>query len=625
MSQEMTEKLFNEFPSVTTEEWKEKIINDLKGADYDKKLVWKTIEGINVQPFYRAEDIENLPHMGTNPGEYPYVRGKKADNNNWDIRQDIDLVDPVEANKAALESIQRGANAIGFKVKDITSADQMAALLKDIDPTVTKIHFVSSRSYKESLQLFIAELDNRKINTADVAGSINFDPFSYALLHGEFYGSLENNIEEAKEIITLVKERLPQFKAIAVNGAYLQDAAANISMELGFSLAAANEYVYQLIEKGMSVDTVAPMIQFNMGIGSNYFFEIAKLRAARMLWAKIVEQYQPAAEDSMKMNIHSTTSMWNKSIFDPNVNMLRTTTEAMSAALGGCDSMNVQPYDATYKTSDTFSRRVARNTQIILKEESYFDKIVDPAAGSYYIETITDAIAEQAWKLFTQVEEKGGYTAAIKAGFVQENIEEMAKNRDMLIATRREILLGTNQFPNAAERMGEKIQLPQEAEKMGTDFKAIKPYRGAMAFEELRLKTEKHIQEGNDTPKVFLLTMGNLAMRKARAGFASNFFGCAGFEVIDNNGFATVEEGVEAAINAKSNIVVICSSDEEYAEIAAPIAQQLKEKAPATAVVIAGNPVEIKDQLEAAGVTEFINVRTNLLESLRAFQANIIK
>lgn len=621
----MTEKLFSEFPSVTSQQWKDKIIQDLKGADYDKKLIWKTIEGFDVKPFYSSEDIENLPFIGTNPGEYPFVRGNKTNNNDWDIRQDIDIDNPVEANKAAIEAINRGANAVGLRVKDVTTAAQMTDLLKDINPETTKIHFISSRSYPATLDLFIKELGNKGADKSKVEGSINFDPFTYALTHGETYTTAENNAVEMAHVLKTVKANIPNFKAISINGNFLQNAGASIVQELGFSLAAANEYVYQLTSKGLSVDEITPSLQFSMGISSNYFFEIAKLRAARLLWSKIVEQYNPASKESMKMYIHSSTNTWNKTVFDPNVNMLRTTTEAMAAALGGCDSMNVLPYDSTYKNSDTFSRRIARNTQLVLKEESYFNKIVDPAAGSYYIESITNSIAEQAWKIFTEVEERGGYLAAIQENFVQNTVEETARKRDMAIANRRDVLLGTNQYPNQLERMLDKIEDRKSCNCKAKAFKNLKAYRGAQAFEELRLTTEKSVKAGKTCPKVFLLTIGNLAMRKARATFASNFYACAGFEVIDNNGFNTPEEGVEAAIKANANVVVICSSDEEYAEIAVPIAKQLKEKASNIQVVVAGNPVELIDQLKSAGVDDFISVKTNVLESLKSLQNKLIK
>ena len=251
-----------------------------------------------------------------------------------------------------------------------------------------------------------------------------------------------------------------------------------------------------------------------------------------------------------------------------------------------------------------------------MKEESYLDKIVDPAAGSYYIENLTNSIAQYAWDNFLAVEEKGGFAKAIRAGYVQDEIEKMAQQRDQDIATRKTVILGTNQYPNLAENMSDKIQ-PKECcccGNKGTEVKVLKAYRGAQAFEELRLATEKAAEK----PKVFLLTYGNLAMRKARSGFATNFFGVAGYEIIDNVGFATAAEGVEAALAAKADIVVMCSSDDEYAEIVNDVCNGLKGKV--KSIVLAGYPKEQVEAYKTAGVDEFIHVKTNVLESLTSFQ-----
>ena len=253
-----------------------------------------------------------------------------------------------------------------------------------------------------------------------------------------------------------------------------------------------------------------------LSISSNYFMEIAKLRAFRMLWATMLEQYKPQCDCAYKIRINSVASTWNKTIYDPYVNMLRTTTEGMSAALGGADSITLQPFDVTYKKDDDFSRRISRNVQIILKEESYFDKVVDPAAGSYYIENLTDSIAEYAWKLFQSVEAEGGIITMTEDGRIKAAIEESCNKRNMNIATRRYILLGTNQYPNINEQMADKVEKKVEETNPG-----LRRYRGAMAFEELRLETERQSAK-TGRPKVFLLKIGNLAMRQARAGFVTN-------------------------------------------------------------------------------------------------------
>ncbi len=613
-------KLFSEFPPVSTQEWEAVINADLKGADYEKRLVWQTLEGIQVKPYYRAEDLENLSYLKANPGEAPYVRGNKTNNNAWDIRQDIDAKDIANANKVALDAIKRGATSIGIRVKEVKTATDMAVLMNGIDVTSVKINFTSSRSYPLTLDLFLGFLKANTIDAKKVWGSINFDPFSYLLLHGDYYTTFENNLAEAEYLLLLCEKSLPNFKVITVNGNLFHNAGASLVQELAFTLASAHEYLYQLISKGHTVDQLTPNFVFSFAIGSNYFMEIAKIRAARLLWAKIVEQYQPAHTASMQVFIHNTTSMWNKTVYDPYVNLLRTTTEAMSAAIGGADSISVLPFDKPYKETDEFSTRIARNQQIILKEESYLDKIVDPSAGSYYIENLTNSIASFAWDLFKKIEEKGGFFEAVKTEFIQTEIEKTAQTRDMELSSRKTTLLGTNQYPNPIETMLDKIQeTTEETTEKPSKYKKLNIYRGAEPFEELRLATEIYVKEGNKKPAVFLLTYGNLAMRKARATFATNFFGCAGYEIIDNEGFKTIEEATKAALASKAEIVVICSSDEEYVEIVPVITSTLKAEDAEINITVAGYPKEHIEQFKALGVDEFIHVKSNIITTLQAY------
>ena len=613
-------KLFTDFPEVTTQQWENLINADLKGADYDKKLVWHTIEGINVKPYYRAEDLDNIAYLNTNPAQAPFVRGNKLDSNNWDIRQDVSVDDIAKANKIAVDAIKKGATAIGLKATNVNTADDMAVLLYNIDLANVKIHFTSSKSYPQTLDCFLSYLKKNAIDASIVKGSVNFDPYSYLLTHGDFYTTLENNMVEAEYLIKLCIRSLPGFKVITVNGHYFHNAGASIVQELAFTLASANDYLYNLKSKGVTVDELAPLFQFSFAVGSNYFMEIAKVRAARLLWAKIVEQYKPESNDAMQVFINNTTSNWNKTVYDPYVNMLRAATEAMSAAIGGADSICVTPFDAPFKDEDDFSDRIARNQQIILKEEAYLDKIVDASAGSYYIENLTDSIANYSWQLFKKVEDLGGFSKAVIAGFVQDEVIKTAQQRDMDIANRKLTILGTNQYPNLLENMLDKIQNDDyEYEDKPSKYKKLTAYRGSEAFEDLRLATEIFVEEGNKKPAVFMFTYGSLAMRKARATFATNFFGCAGYDIIDNAGFKTIEEGIKAALDSNAEIVVICSSDEEYVEIVPVIAKGLKDANNELTLTVAGYPKEHIEAFKADGIDDFIHVKTNLITSLNEY------
>ena len=610
-------KLFAEFPPVSTEQWEEVINKDLKGADYDKKLVWKTIEGFNVKPYYRAEDLENLSYLNTKPDEFPFTRGKQARSNVWDIRQDIKVKDPAEANRIAVEAVKGGCNSLGFCAKQVKNLEDMSVLLAGIDLTKVKINFNCAEDFVALLKLFVEYLGTKGIDPKNVQGSLNFDMFKHALNHGDFCGGEEGEYALAKTLIEFADSNLPAFRVLTVNGNLFQNSGSSIVQELGFTLAAANELMANLTERGMAPEKVAKNMVFSFAIGSNYFMEMAKIRAARMLWSKIVEQYHPACDCAYKVFVHAASSVWNKSLYDAYVNMLRTTTETMSVAIAGADSISVAPFDLAFKDADDFSYRIARNQQILLKEESYLDKIADPAAGSYNIENLTDSIAQYAWNNFLAVEEKGGFAAAIRQGFVQDEIEKTATQRNNDIAMRKTVILGTNQYPNLNDDMNGKITKGKcccSCKSAEGPIKPLRQYRGAEAFEELRMATER----SGKKPKVFMLTYGNVAMRRARSGFATNFFGVVGYEIIDNVGFATAQEGVEAALKANADIVVLCSSDDEYAEIVADACHGLKGKV--KSIVLAGFPKEQVDAFKAAGIDEFIHVKTNALECLTSFQ-----
>ena len=373
---------------------------------------------------------------------------------------------------------------------------------------------------------------------------------------------------------------------------------------------------------------MAPAIKFNFSVGTNYFMEIAKLRAARLLWANVMAPYNPKRGCSSKLRAHIQTSAWNQTVYDPYVNMLRGTTEAMSAAIAGVDSIEVLPFDHAYEKPTEFSSRIARNVQLLLKEESHFDQVTDPAAGSYYIEELTASIAKAAWDLFKAVEEKGGYVAAFEAGFIQDQVEETANKRDQHIATRREILLGTNQYPNFNEvapaeiteatvtRGGQACHCGCKHSGQTPEYRPLKPYRGAMAFEAMRLRTDRSGKE----PKAFMLTCGTLSMARARSQFACNFFACAGIRVIDNTFFHTVAEGIEAAKASGAQIVVVCASDDDYAAVAPEVYAAFKGTD--VIVVVAGAPA-CQPDLEAAGISHFISVRSNVLETLEAYQKEL--
>ncbi|WP_294140162.1 methylmalonyl-CoA mutase family protein [uncultured Sanguibacteroides sp.] len=622
MAENVHTKLFSEFAPNTTQEWMDKVTADLKGADFNKKLVWRTNEGFNVQPMYRLENMKDLKYLDCFPGEFPYVRGNKKDNN-WFIRQDIKVENVAEANKKALDVLNRGVDSLGFVISDcknFTKAD-MKALLKDICLDCIEINFVLCCNKVAILNMFKEVVSEKGIAPESIRGGINIDPITKLALEGKFCDPHPFNVVKTT---TEGTAQMKNFKSIEVGGFVFNNSGASIVQELGFSLAAGVEYLDKLTDAGMDIKDIAPRMRFHFATGSKYFMEIAKLRAARFLWAKIVKAYNPCCDSICKMNIHAETSEWNKTVYDPNVNMLRTQTEAMSAILGGVDSFTVHPYDYIYECQPSeLGERVARNQQLLLKEESHFGKIADVAGGSYYIEELTQFIAEAAWKLFLEVQEQGGMQKALESGFVQAAIKATAQKRDQDIANRKENFLGTNQFPNFNEKIDKAlcscILEPEDFTAPDAVVETLKPYRGTQAFEAMRLRTDMFAKENGHRPVVYMFPMGNLAMRKARAQFACNFFACAGFQVMDNNGFKTVEEGAKACLENKADIVVICSSDDEYATIAPEVYAALKDKA---IIVVAGNP-ESRPELEAIGITDYVHVKCNVLEDLKGYQQKL--
>ena len=615
------EKLFSDFTAPTRQEWIDKINVDLKGADYQKKMVWRTNEGFNMEPFYRKEDLEGMTQINSFPGQFPYLRGNKKDNNQWYVRQNIKAADPKEANAKALDILNKGVTSLGFKIpaKELDAA-YLDTLLEGIQAEAVELNFSTCQGHTLKLAQLLADYFTRKGYNADkLVGSINFDPIEKILTKGKNTTALLENIPE----IVKAMSAFPHYRCIGVNADTLCNNGAYVYQELGYALAWGNEYLNQMTEAGIPADQAAKSIKFNLGIGGVYFMEIAKFRAARMLWAHIVKKYNPQCDCACKMYVNATTTTYNMTIFDSYVNMLRSQTETMSAALANVDAIVVTPFDAPYETPTEFAERIARNQQLLLQEESHFDKIVDVAGGSYFIEKLTQSLAEEAWKLFLAIEEEGGFLAAAEAGTIQNTINETNATRHANAGKRKEFLLGTNQFPNFNEKSEGKSPIKggqccgshQNGHECEKPFAKLETSRLASDFEDLRLQTEQAAKQ----PVAFMLTIGNLAMRQARAQFSCNFLACAGYKVIDNLGFDSVEEGIEAALKAEADIVVLCSSDDEYAEYAIPAFKALNGRA---MFVVAGAPA-CSDDLKAAGIENFIHVRVDQLKTLKEYNAKL--
>ncbi len=596
------EKIFKEFPPVTTADWEKKIKEDLRGEDYDKKLIWRTADDLHLSPYYRQEDLTDLSWLGAEPSQFPYLRGNQDISNGWMIRQDLVVRDAMESNKIAVKLLSRGTGSLGFLLpEDLPS---ISKLLKDIPLQEVPVNFDAGPHPEliiDQLSGLIRDLD---IEPDQLSGCVENDPLAAFCMNRCGADELNALLEKLPALLETA-ETFRDLRMISIRGDHYHNSGANPAAELAWSLAAGCEYLDRLTGAGLEINRIVPKIQFHFATGPVYFMEIAKLRAARLLWSHIVKAFDPKDARSGKTFIHSSTSGWNQTVYDPHVNILRGTTEAMSAIIGGTNSLSVLPFDHPYRDSTEFSRRLAGNIQIILKEESYFDKVIDPGAGSYYIEKLTDALASKAWDLFTEIENSGGFYQALCSNTIQKQIRETADTRIQEIATRKEILLGTNEYPNFEER------IPDDYQPGKLD--AVKNIRAASEFELLRLKTER----SDPVPAVFMFTFGPVSMRRARAVFSCNFFACGGFRIIDNIGFSTVEEGLQAISEQQPEIVILCSADDEYPGLVKEFMYSLKN---GPILVIAGHPKDHIDTLSKMGVEHYIHLRSDVLKELKKFQ-----
>ena len=685
--------LKEDFPPPTYEEWKKQVDRDLKGESFEKKLISKTYEGINLQPIYTSEDIKNLSHLSNFPGFENYLRNSKALgylSNKWEISQQYNQALPKDLNEALRYDLDRGLNSINIVLDKPTmlglDADQakagevgknglsisgvkkMHTLFKDIDLREQPINFTCGFSALPFTLLFISYASEVRVSLMNIKGSIISDPYDYLITYGKIPVSTAQIFDEMKLATEFMIKSNSPIKTIGVSGFSYHNSGANAVQELAFTLATCSEYLYKLANKGLKIDEVAKRMKFTFGVGSFYFMEIVKLRAVRMLWSKILEVFG-VKEENRKMFIHAKTSQFNQTYFDPYVNMLRTTTEAFSAIVAGADSIETNPFDQAFNSSDNFSRRIARNTQIILNEESHLDQVVDPAGGSYFVEKLTQDIADEAWKLFQIIDEQGGMLDAIKSGFIQNEINKLAEQRESDFDKRKSVLVGTNMYANPKEKateikpvdynsiylkrvdytkkykmangvdersellkkiesysdsissdlidtsveaflegatIGEVSKAIRSMDEESISVEPVKQFRLAEKFEELRNASENFKAKTGHKPKVFLATMGSPKQYKARADFSRAFFEIGGFEIIYPNGFKTTDEAIKSSLESKANAVVICSTDDNYPELVPPIVKGIKANSSDIAVILAGYPKDQIEQHKKSGVDDFI-------------------
>lgn len=696
-------KKFCEFPFPDMQQWKKTAEESLKGKSFET-LKTKTYEGIELKPLYVQKDVENLSHVNDLPGEGSFVRGADYLRNSasaWDIAQEITGRSAKQFNQAIIEDLKRGQTMVNLVVDEATKkgydADEVdvdfiglngvpVASINELRDALANINLNEHRLFMQTgistLPLYaslVSYAKDQHINIQELVAFIGLDPIGTIAAAGKSKLGIKRLYNTMAQLAKWSNENSPKVKTIYIQGELYHNAGGSATEELAFALSTGVEYINEMLDRGLEIDEIANQMYFSFAVGSNVFMEIAKLRAARILWSKIVETFG-GTKQSQKMYIHVRSSNWTKTIFDPYVNMLRTTTEAFAGAVGGANSMHVSPFDEAIRPEDSFSRRIARNTQIILQEESLLNQVVDPAGGSWYVESLTDAIASKAWELFQEVEKNGGMYEALKAGYIQQKVTAIANQKKANIEYRKDRIVGTNMYPNMDEKplqireviedykaslieglkakkaakredvikaldevkaavtndghlvpalinaaatgatIGEMMNVLAENCK-GAEVEKLTFERGAEGFEQLRMASESYKEKNGQYPRIFLTNLGPIPKHKARADFSAGFFAAGGFESVSTSGFESSEEAVKAVLESGIDIVTICGTDEQYEEIVPAIAKELKNNNKDIYIFVAGKPSpQLESQYVEAGVDEFIHVKSNCYQTLARLQ-----
>jgi methylmalonyl-CoA mutase len=703
---ENPEVLFDEFDPPTYESWKEEATALLKGGSFEKKLFTKTYEGITLEPIYTMEMAPNPGDISNFPGTENYLRGTKAGGyitQAWGISQQSDEILPNRLNELLKHELDKGSTVINIALDDITRRGKNAeAITKEsvkkggvslttlqdvyealsgIDLGAHDVYIHTGESSASIVAMICAMLQANGETKDKLHGIIGADPIGVLAEEGRLSISGDTLYSEMAELLKWTDKNKMNLRTILIQGQVYNNGGASAVQELGFMLATAIVYIRKLQEQGLDINSIAKNIAFSFALGSNFFMEIAKLRAAKVLWAQIVQSFGGDTE-SQKMVIHAKTGLFNKTTYDPYVNMLRTTTEAFSAAIGGIDSLETTPFDACMQLPNEFSRRIARNAQLILQNECNLRQPIDPAGGSWYIETLTQQVADKAWQVLQDIENKGGMVLALQNGFVQKDIQAVLSQRFKKLAQRADRVVGVNMYANAMEPVIEKrkinveeiyqtraqsvksfladidetyknislseldsarenenfMPLLEQAFAAGATLaevtavlnknnvgmkieQTIEKHRFSEQFEVLRNKARIYESEHGEKLKVFLCNMGNIPQHKPRAEFSTGFFEVGGFEVLKNDGFMTTQEAAKAAVDSGAFAAVICSTDDTYPELVPPTTKQIKAAKPDMVVMVAGMPApEFEQSYKDSGVEEFIHVRANCLQVLTWMQ-----
>ncbi len=616
----------DEFPGHTYEQWKDAAVKLLKGASFDKVLISPTYEGFKLNPIYRKEDLAELKHLDSLPGSGNCHRGSNASGyvkKGWLVSQFTPAATLQEFNKNLKAEISNGLTEINLSNQSLfKSIDDLKIAFKDIQLTGLSLNIPHTNTSRELMVLVLEFIKSLPHEERPQQGAFNSDPLARLAETGSLPSDSKATYDKLADITRDCINEDPWLKPIGIDTGPYANGGASASQELGYGLATALEYMRQLSERGIKASTLVSHIRFSYSIGPNFFMEIAKLRAARLLWSRLLETLD-VSDQADKIFIHAKTGLTNKTRYDEAVNLLRTTTEALSATLGGCDSLTVQPFNETNSDSSELSRRVARNTHTILREECDLKRVVDPGGGSYYLETITNQLCEQAWKHFQTIEKTGGMTQALLDKLPQEAIAETAKKRNHNIATRRNSIIGSNKYPNPTETLKSTAPLSintiteAHTAESGLKAEAIPLRRLAEDYENLRIAAEDFKTKTGKAPQILQLNIGPSRNYRIRADWTSGFLQVGGFEVLNDRDFETTEVAIEAVNASDAKIVIITSDDKTYSANTEALAKSIKETNPDVHLLLAGWPGDNESSWRGAGINDFVHVRVNTYETLK--------
>lgn len=681
---EHPEDLLSEFDDADYEKWHDIAVKSLKGKPFDK-IIKKVLEGFEIHPIYNRSDAEKCTDPNSMPGYYPYGRGSKSDGyilKKWHIAQEIPYPTPNLLNSALKKDLSKGQTSISiiydylskkglnpassgdiFKNgTSIFSSEDIKKIFDGIDIKNTPVYLDAGLASLAHFSLFADYMNKENHDLNELTGGLFFDPIALSL--NPVYDNVNIDLlyEELSTFLAWKISNMPNFRALSVDSSIYHESGCDAVQEVAFSIATGTHHLRLLQKNDMKVDTIANNIMFNVAFGPAFFIEISKMRALRKLWAKIVSEFGGSKESSM-LYLYARTSELNKSKLDFYVNMIRNTTEALSAIFSGANAIHVGYFDGRFGIPNEFSRRFSRNTQLVLMEECNIPDVIDPVGGTWYIEKLTDEIAKRSWDLFLEIEKLGGMRKAIEEGFVQDKIEEKADKRINDLALRKDILVGTNKYPNNNEKSAKPLEIDfkelayerteevknheystNDGDDRIKDFSAIldlaskkktlqeifniiyeeepnnieplKKLDLSEKFEKLRKYSDDYYKKNGKKPDVYLANIGTVKDYKARADFSYDFFSVGGFEVISNIGTEKWEEAAKAAIESDCKVITICSTDDKYTDFVPQFARLIKRAKPMTYLVLAGLPKAHINEFKSAGIDDFIHIKSNIVDSL---------